>query len=600
MLRALLLVPAGLLMLVAAAGLVLVATGLAGVRRDEESLLRSRGAGYRQLAAPTVLETLAVCGAAAAVAPLLAAAVVRIGDVRPPLDAAAWVGSGIAAAACAVALSIPVVVRAVGGDRGQQLTVEKQRRRVLTLLVTTVLVVVGLGALALVTLRGFGETVGAATVRSTTVDPLLVASPALLLLAVAVVTAVLVLPPVFRLLATAVGSRGVPLAIGTRFAARAPATAVPIALATTLAVGTLAFAAVERASSAAARDDRAAYVAGPEVRVTAPTGAVRAGAEAEEEQLRAVPGVEDVRAVRRSSVFLDDLRAEVLVTDTTPRPALFGPESVDTSALRSVDPDAPVPVALSEDLAADASLAVGDTLSLSLLGVPVQVEVAALVPYVRTVPDGSGAVLADAGTLLPALGEDVDDPTEWWLDVADGGSEDVAVALADRPDVARDVLTTAEVEQRLDDDPGTGGAALGQVLLLTGTGCLVVGALLLLSVVLLRRRERADQAWMLGTAGAGRRDLLGVLGWEYAVTTGTGVVTGVLAGTGVAAVTLVSMTLGPDGQLLVPAPELVLPWPVLVVAPLAMALVPLLGMLWLTRRDHARTLVADEVPGSHR
>ena len=602
-LRALLLVPAGLLMLVAAAGLVLVAAGLADVRRGEESLLRSRGAGYRQLAAPTVVETLVVCGAAALVAPLLSWAVVRIGDVRPPLDPAAWAGSSLAAGACAVALSIPVVVRAVTGDRGQQLSAERQRRRGLTLLVTTVLVVLGLGALALVTLRGFGDTVESATVRSTSVDPLLVASPALVLLAITVVTSVLVLPPAFRLLATAAASRGVPLAIGARFASRAPVTAVPVALATTLAVGTLAFAAVEHSSSAAARDDRAAYVAGPDARVLAPSGAARAGAGTEQQVLAALPGVEQAVGVHRSTVFLEDLRAEVLVTDVAPRAALFGPEApgVDVSALTSAG-SGPVPVALSEQLATRASLQVGDTLTVTMLGIPTQVEVAATVPYVRTVPDGSGAVLADAATLLPVLEREgfADEPTEWWLDVVDGGSDEVAAALSDRADVAREVVTTAEVLRRLDDDPSTGGAALGQVLLLTGTGCLVVGGLLLLSVVLLRRRERAAQAWMLGTAGAGRRDLLGVLGVEYAVTTAAGVVTGVLAGTLVAAITLVSMTLGPDGRLLVPAPTLVLPWPVLVTAPGAMVLVPLLGMLWLTRRDHARTLDADAPVGGPR
>ncbi|MGZ5399117.1 MAG: FtsX-like permease family protein [Nocardioides sp.] len=713
-LRALLLVPAGLLMLVAAAGLVLVASGLAGVRRDEESLLRSRGAAYRQLAGPTIAETLVVCGAAALIAPPIASSVVRIGDVRPPLDGAAWLGSGIAAAACAVALSIPVVVRALTGDRGEQLAVEKQRRRVLTLLLTTVVVVAGLGALAVVTLRGFGDTVGSATATSSSVDPLLVASPALLLLAAAVIASLLVLPPVFQLLARLAGSRGVPLALGTRFAARAPATAVPLALATTLAVGTLAFAAVERSSSAAARDDRADFVAGADVRVTTPSPALRAGAAEERAELMALPGVESVRGVHRADTFLEDLPAEVIVTEVSAAAAvdLFGPEPVDTSGLAAApwaddtigvalpagtrrlavtladagweradlvlvdadgavsvvvaevegdtasarlgavpddsrlvgvrsdatrpdergarpqaevvaddevlaagaswwdaggpqlvvfgaEPTLPVvvPVALSEDLAEAASLSVGDTVTLSVLGLPTQLEVVATIPYVRTVSDGDGAILLDGASVLPTLvaAGFSDEPDEWWLDVAPGAGDDVTAALAQRADIAREVVTAEGVARQLDTDPSTGGAALGQVLVLTGAGCLVVGGLLLFSVVLLRRRERAEQAWMLGTAGADRRDLLGVLTWEYVVVVGAGVVTGILAGTAVAAVTLVSMTLGPDGQLLVPAPELVLPWPVLVSAPVAMALVPLLAMVSLTRRDHQRTLDADEI-----
>ncbi len=715
-LRALLLVPAGLLMLVAAAGLVLVASGLAGVRRGEGSLMRSRGASYRQLAGPTIVETLVVCGVAALVAPPVASAVIRIGDVRPPLDGAAWVGSAIAAAACALALSIPVVVRAVTGDRGQQLAAEKQRRQALTLLMTTVLVVTGLGALAVITLRGFGDAVGSATVASTSVDPLLVASPALLLLAVAVIASLLVLPLVFQLLARLVGSRGVPLSLGTRFAARSPATAVPLALVITLAVGTLAFAAVTRSSSAAARDDRADYTAGADVRVTAPSPVLRAGVAEERSRLAALPDVEAVREVYRDDAFLEDLPAEVVVTDvsTATGQNLFGPEAggVDASALadapwsdraigvaipagtrrlavsvadagwervdllladaggavsvapaavagdtatarlgevtgdvrlvgvrsdadrpddRRARPDASVvadgdelatdaswwdaggpqlvtfgaepalpvtvPVALSEDLAASASLSVGDTLTFSVLGIPTQLEVVTTVPYVRTVADGDGAILLDTATLLPSLvvAGFSDEPDEWWLDVAEGAEDQVTAALADQPDLAREVVTREAVARQLDTDPSTGGAALGQVLVLTGTGCLVVGGLLLFSVVLLRRRERAEQAWMLGTAGANRRDLLGVLSWEYAVVAGAGAVAGVVAGTAVATVTLVSMTLGPDGQLLVPAPELVLPWPVLVAAPTVMTLVPLLAMVWLTTRDQARTLDADEM-----
>jgi hypothetical protein len=88
--------------------------------------------------------------------------------------------------------------------------------------------------------------------------------------------------------------------------------------------------------------------------------------------------------------------------------------------------------------------------------------------------------------------------------------------------------------------------------------------------------------------------------WEYGLVTGAGVVAGLLAGTAVAAVTLVSMTLGPDGQLLVPAPRLVLPWPLLLGASTVMAVVPLLGLLWLTRRDHGRALTADAPVGGPR
>jgi hypothetical protein len=217
------------------------------------------------------------------------------------------------------------------------------------------------------------------------------------------------------------------------------------------------------------------------------------------------------------------------------------------------------------------------------------VELVATVPALRTVV-GAAGVLADAGTALPTLLANgfAGDPGEWWVSTDDAAA--VEAALAGHPDVAADVVTRDAVLDQLAADPSTGGTALGEVLLLTGAGCLVVGALLLFSVVLLRRPEHAEQARRIGAAGGDRRLLVGVLGWEYAVTTGAGVLTGVLAGGAVAGVTLVSMTLGPDGQPLVPEPELLVPWLPVLAAPLLMVTAPLLAMVWLTRRGHGHGL----------
>lgn len=717
-LRALLLVPAGLLVLVAGAGLLLVAAGLAEVRRDEESLLRSRGAGHRQLAGPTALETLLLCGAAGGLGPLLATLVVRIDDVRPPLSVSGWVASLGAAVACAVALTVPVAVRAVTGDRGRQLNVERQRRRTLTLLATVLMLLVGLGVLAVVELRGFGESVGTAT-SATALDPLLVAAPALLLLSVAAVTGLLVVPPALRLVARLLAGREVQPVLGSRFAARAPARAIPFALAVTLATGTLAFAAIERSSSASSRIDRAAYVTGADVRVTAPPAAQRAGALAERTTLASLDGVERVTAVHRDGTFLDDLAAEVVVADLAGHPeellgddggdvraaavsrswddvgvpvppgtrslavgvtnagagaiqvVLQGPDgeltalpgesgesgenpvevdvtgvpdgtrvsAVVTGASGAPDgapdvtltadgekldvpgsswvadgtavavladsvPNTPgsVPAVLTDDLAESASLEVGDTLTVTAFGVPTGIEVASTVPSVRTVENGSGGILLDSGTALPVLLASglTGEPTEWWLGVREGAEAGVAAAVRDRPDIASTVQTRADALDRLAVDPGTGGEALGQVLLITAAGCLLVGMLLLVSIVLLRRRERAEQARMLGVAGGDRRLLAGVLAWEYAVVAGTGLVIGLLAGAAVSAVTLTAMTLGSGGQPLQPAPRLDLPLLSLSLPPLVMLAVPLLTMVWLVRRDHPRDLRLTERTGGRR
>jgi hypothetical protein len=571
--------------------------------------------------------------------------------------------------------------------------------------------------LAVVELRGFGDTVGSAT-DAGSLDPLLVASPALLLLSVAAVAALLAVPPVLRLVARLLGGRDVPLVLGSRFAARAPARAVPFALAVTLATGTLAFAAIQRSSSAEARVDRAAYATGADVRVTTPPDAQRAGALAERQQLAGLPGVEHVTGVHRGSTFLADLPADVVVADLASHPeealgdvavpggvvrrpwadvgvplpsgterlglgidddgaavlgvvlvlpdgevtALQAPSDADAVEVEVDVSGAPVgtrvaavltdvtgrtpeppgvtvtadgdalaaprgswwapddgpavavlaervstapaglPAVLTEDLAESASLEVGDTLEVSVLGVPTGIQVTAVVPAVRTVADGSGGILLDAGTALPVLlaGGLSGEPTEWWVGTRDGDQAAVAAAARDLPEVAASVVTVADELDRLDVDPGTGGAALGQVLLITAAGCLVVGILLLVSIVLLRRRERAEQARMLGVAGGDRRLLSGVLAWEYVVVAGAGLVVGLLAGAAVAAVTLASMALGPDGQPLQPAPRLVLPPLPLVLPPLVMLAVPLLTMAWLVRRDHPRGLGLAERTGGER
>lgn len=714
-LRALLLVPAGMLVLVAAAGLLLVAAGLADVRRDEESLLRSRGAGHRQLVGPTLIETVLVCGAAAAVAPLLATLLVRVDDVRPPLSGSGWVASVSAAGTCAVALCLPAAVRSVRGDRGHAHDAERHRRRTLTTLATGLLLVTALGVLAVVELRGFGAAVMSAT-TTTDLDRLLVASPALLLLCVAAVAAVLAVPPALRVVARMLSGRGVAPVLGSRFAARTPSRAVPLALAVTLATGTLAFAAIERSSSGEARVDRASYVVGADVRVSAPPPALREGTLTERTTLDVLPGVEHVTAVHRGGTFLHDLPTEVVVGDLAGRPedllepgstekgepavrplwdevgvalpdgtgslevdlagdgpeatgvVLVGPDgeltvvpgavggrpivadvaglpdgtrvaAVVTAAstppggppdvsvradgvalgapgtwwapdetavvvLAGSAPAAPepIPAVLTEDLAREASLEVGDTLSVSALGVPTGIEVAATVPSVRTVADGRGGILLDSGTALPVLlaGGLSEGPTEWWLGVRGGAGDEVVDALREEPGVASIVRTRADELARLDVDPGTGGAALAQVLLLTGGGCLVIGILLLFSIVLLHRRERAEQARMLGAAGGDRRLLSGVLAWQYAVVTGIGLAVGLAAGAFVAAMTLTSMTLGPGGLPLRPPPGLDLPLLSLLVPSLAMLAVPLAVQVWLVRREHPRGLGLPDRQGAPR
>ncbi|HET6693509.1 MAG TPA: hypothetical protein VFG97_04345, partial [Pedococcus sp.] len=189
--RMLLLVPALILLLLGAAGAALVAGALSQTRRGDEWLRRSRGAGRRQVVGPTVLEATVLCGLGALGGPVVAAALVRIGGVRPALDASAWTAGAVAALICWTALVAPALAWAMTGDRGEPLSAERRRRRMLTSLLVGVMLMLALGAVAIIRLRGFSSAVADTTRWSGQVDPLVVASPALLLLALVTVLALL-------------------------------------------------------------------------------------------------------------------------------------------------------------------------------------------------------------------------------------------------------------------------------------------------------------------------------------------------------------------------------------------------------------------------
>ncbi len=579
--RMLLLVPAVLLLLLGAAAAMLVASALHQNRRADEWLMRSRGAGRGQLVAPTMLEALAVTGVAAAVGPLLATVVVRIGGIRPGLDLTAWAAGAVAAAVCWTALVVPAVVGALTGDRGEQLSVEKRRRRSLTALIAVGLLMVALGAVAVTRLAGFADTV--ASGRPGGVDPLLVGAPAMLLLALAALLVLGLVPLLFRLAGRAVRGRGLALAVGTRTAARAPAKAVPLALAVALLAGAVVLASVERVSQEEARDARASYDVGADVRVTAPPASRRGTVPDERERLAALPGVVDVSGVTRKLEFVDDVAAEVLVAD------LAGPVGEDLLALAG-DPDeartrlatrvdGAVPVAVTPDLVEQASLEVGRSLEVPLGAGSTTLTVTAVVPALPTVTEGRAGMLVDRA----ALGQQAPPvPDEWWLATAE--PEAAAAALEELPAVAADVLTRDRARDRLADDPGTGGVALADVMTVTGLGAVLLGTVLLASVVVLRRRERASQAAALHALGAAERDVTLVVATEYTLVTGGGILAGAVAGVVTAAVALRATALGAGGRPLTPAPELVVPWGTTAVLLAVLLAVPLLTLLVLGRR----------------
>lgn len=579
--RMLLLVPAVLLLLLGATAAMLVASALHQDRRDDEWLMRSRGAGRGQLVAPTMLEALTVAAVGAVAGPLLATAVVRIGGVRPTLDATVWVAGAVAAAVVWVALVVPAVVSALTGDRGEQLSVEKRRRRSLTALIAVGLLMVALGGVAVTRLGGFADTVAAGW--SAAVDPLLVAAPSMLVLALAGVLVLGLVPLLFRLTERAVRSRGLVLAVGTRTAARAPAKAVPLALAVALLAGGVVFASVERVSQEAAREARASYDVGSDVRVTPPPASLRGTVPEEREALRALPGVVDVSAVNRQLEFVDDVAAEVLVADLAGPVGegllAFADDLQDIRERLGVRTDGAVPVAVTPDLVEQASLEVGRSLEVALGAGTTTLTVTAVVPALPTVADGRAGMLVDR-TVLGAQGPPV--PDEWWLASSDPHA--AAEALERTPAVAGQVLTRERALDRLADDPGTGGEALADVMAVTALGSVLLGTVLLASVVVLRRRERDAQTAALHALGAAERDVTMVVATEYTLVTGGGILAGAVAGVVTAAVALRATALGAGGRPLTPAPELVVPWGTTLALLAVLLVVPALTLLTAGRR----------------
>jgi len=586
--RMLLLVPALVLLLLGAAAAALVAGALSQTRRGDEWLRRSRGAGRLQVVGPTVLEATVLCALGALGGPVVAAALVRIGGVRPALDASAWTAGAVAALICWTALVAPALAWAMTGDRGEPLSAERRRRRVLTSLLVGVLLMLALGVVAVMRLQGFSSAVADTTRWSGQVDPLVVASPALLLLALVTVLALVLLPMLFRLAERTDRMRGAVLALGTRSASRAPGRAVPLALAVALVAGGVAFASVGHASQEHARHARAAYEVGADVRVTVPPASRRAGGVAERRALEGLPGVQDAAAVHRELDFVDDVAVEVLVVELDGRAgqAIAG-TTEDPSGLlgrlesATVTGSEGVPVAVTQDLAEQASLKTGDRFELTVGAFSTPLRIAQIVTDLPTLSSDRAGVLVSQDLVSRNLAE-TPGPDEWWLAVDDSALDGVASQLAQRPDLAGSVLTRAKALRRLETNPGSGGAALTDVMRVTAVGSLLIGAVLLCSVVVLRRREREEQAGFLRALGADDRDVTLTLVTEYTVTTGSGIVAGALAGVVTAAVALHATSLGSGGQPLAPAPELQVDWAWLLSLLAVLLLVPLAALYALT------------------
>ena len=317
--RSVLVAQSGILLLLvqfgvlAAYAIVLVAALLLERRRTETALLRARGGGFGHLLSMSAGEALLITVPAVIAAPWLASLLVLAVRLNPALE-----GVGLEAPLPGPATFAVAVIGGTRGARraddpdgrdstvnisGVRAAVGRQVGRTLPQRLGLDLVLVLVAVIALAQLRLYGAPITRNARGALGVDPLLVAAPAIGLLAGAVI-AIRLVPRLAelaeRLLAR---GRGLVPALAGRQIARRPLRYTRAALLLILAAALGTFASAHAATWTRSQGDQAAYAAGADVRLgPGPRSAIPAvdlgGA------LRAVPGVTAATPVVRAAIQL--------------------------------------------------------------------------------------------------------------------------------------------------------------------------------------------------------------------------------------------------------------------------------------------------------
>ncbi|QGZ48973.1 FtsX-like permease family protein [Streptomyces sp. QHH-9511] len=325
--RSTLMIVAVQLVLLAAYALLLVARLLSSERSGETALLRARGGSRRRIASLAAVEALLLALPAAVIAPLLAGPLTRLLADRSSLRSLGvrlddiplgqvWLVAGIVAVCCAAAVVAPALSTGDGGA----VTLRKGRTAALPAPVRAG-ADVGLLVLAAVAYWQLDRQTGVSGSGALSgdregglgIDPLLVAAPALALLAGTVLTLRL-LPPAARLAERrAAGGRGLPAALaGWQFSRRPLRGAGPVLL-LVLAVAMGMLAVGQSASWSRSQEDQADFRTGTAVRVLTSGSADPAQAG----RYSSLPGVRSASPAHRATMDVAGNRtATVLALDT--------------------------------------------------------------------------------------------------------------------------------------------------------------------------------------------------------------------------------------------------------------------------------------------
>ena len=295
--------------------LVLVATMLVERQAGEIALLKSRGAGLGQIMTVYLVEGSALTLFAVVLGPLLASGVIRLLGPTPPfadlsqgqllrvaLTPEAFGMAALGAVLALVALLWPAY-RASGASMVHyKQSLARPAKQPLFLRYYLDLVLVGVGAFLFYQLRQRGSLVTENLFGDLSADPLLLVSPALFMLMIALVFLRL-FPVVLGIASWALrGLSGATILLGLWRMVRSPLHYSRLILLLLLATSVGMFAAGFRATLDRSFEDRAAYEAGAPGRVVDIRTPARISPERLEEAIEAIEGLDDASAAARLDV----------------------------------------------------------------------------------------------------------------------------------------------------------------------------------------------------------------------------------------------------------------------------------------------------------
>jgi len=280
-------------------------------RRLDTALLRLRGASTRQVAVLALAESLLLAVPGIVVGPWLAALALRAFNVAGPLAGIsltidpvvspdAYVAAAAAAISCALLIVVPAInaARAFGSEHGD---VRRPGTRTLGQRIGLDFALLAITAVALWQLRLYGTPLTKTVRGALGIDPLLVAAPAIGILAGSVVALRLV--PLLAHAADSLTARGRDLvgSLGSRQLARRPLRYTRTALLIMLAISMGVFSVSYASTWVGSQRDQADYQVGADARVTlrhSPDGLPQW---AEGRAVAGVGGVTDVMAMARDT-----------------------------------------------------------------------------------------------------------------------------------------------------------------------------------------------------------------------------------------------------------------------------------------------------------